>query len=346
MVFFVRMALGCCVLALLVSAAWPAAAQMTTGMTFDRTLETLRQSVASLLKENEAIGSRNASMRAKIRGLQADLSSLQAEAGRLEAKKEAQLHKAQGRTGGVDALKEQVARVDGILKQTRDEVAAQRDRYKALEDEEILLKQKADALHADMASMRAPGASSEAVGMDIAALREEQSSLKRQLSGVTDRVEAAKRRWQDAHDTVTAGPQQIEAFRAERDKLVKALPEAESELLRMDARLADIKADLEKLRSEDYSDTRAGRLESELKDMVERDRNLEVEIQSIIKTREERSRRSQEDREKARREYEARKAELDKRNRELRDELDSLRKQMVDLDKKKIDLEAVIYPVR
>ena len=128
--------------------------------------------------------------------------------------------------------------------------------------------------------------------------------------------------------------------------LVKAVSQAELQLAGASTRLADTQAALERWRSEDYSDIRAGRLDSEVKDMAERDRKLESEILTITKAREDKLKHLAEDQEKQRKEYEARQQALMQHNVDLKIELNSLRKQMVDLDKKKSALEAEIYPVR
>jgi chromosome segregation ATPase len=342
--FLVLAVLVCGVVAGVMAEPQDVFAQTSSGSTFDRTLETLRQSVARLVKENQTINANNAAARLKIKALQGDLRTLQAEADRLEVKRTAEAQKAQNPSGGVDALKAQVAQVDGVLKQARDNTAAELAQFKGLEKEEAALQQKADALSAEIASMNSLGASSEAAAKELASLKTEQESLQKQLVLVVDRVEAAKSKWQAVNAEVTAGPEQLETLRSEYDALVKAVPQTEAELTKMGVQLTDTQADLDKLRSEDYSDTRAGRLESELKDMAERNRKLEAEIQTTAKTTEERSKRLAEDQEKLRKEYAAKQEELSLRHADLKVELDALRKQMVDLDKKKSMLEAAVYP--
>ena len=91
-------------------------------------------------------------------------------------------------------------------------------------------------------------------------------------------------------------------------------------------------------------DTRSGRLDSEVKEMMERNRKLESEILAITKVREEELKHLEADQEKMGGQYQAKYEELLQHHVDLKSELDSLRKQMVDLDKKRTGLESVIYP--
>jgi chromosome segregation ATPase len=340
--FFVRAFLGAGML--MAIAVQPVAAQRASLATFDRTLETLRQSVARLLKENAQINTDNGAARARIKALKEDLRSLEAETRRLEEKETAERQRVQNRSGGVEALKLQVTEADGVLKRVRDEVSAEQAKFNALENEEKMLRQKADALSTDMVLLNKSGASSGAARNSFDALKAEQEELQKKLADVVNRVQEAKRRWQDINAVVTKGPQQVEALKVENDKLVKAVSQAEADLTRINAQLVDVQAAFEKMRTEDYGDTRLGRLDSEVKDMTERNRKLEAEILTIVQTKEDALNRVQADQEKSGSQYQAKYEELLQRNVDLKFELNSLRKQMVDMDKKKAELEAVIYP--
>jgi chromosome segregation ATPase len=319
-------------------------AQTSSAASFDHTLETLRQSVVRLVKENEQINAGNLLSRSKIKSLQEELRSLEAEAARVEAKKAAEIQKVQSHSGGVAALKAQVAEVDGALKQVRDDLTAEQVQFKALENEERDLQQKADVLRADVAAMNKPGSSSEKARDEVASLQAEQGVLQQQLFDIVNRVQQAKQQWQDMNAVVTTGPQQLVSLQAEQDAFAKALPQAEADLANLGVQLTDMQTTLDKLRSEDYSDTRSGRLDSEIKDMAERNRKLESEILTTTKISEEKQERFKADQEKTQKEYQARQDELSQRNVDLKFELESLRKQMVDLDKKKSLLEAALYP--
>ena len=193
--FFVGAVLVCGVGVLVLSGARIAGAQASSVTAFDRTLETLRQSVARLVKENEAINADNLATRAKIKELQEELRSVQAETGRLEAKKAAQAQKTQNRSGGVEALKAQVTEVDGMLKQAREDITAEQGQFKGLENEEAALQKQTDALNANIAAMNVPGSSSEAARKGLDALQAEQGALQKQLSDVAGRIREAKRQW-------------------------------------------------------------------------------------------------------------------------------------------------------
>jgi chromosome segregation ATPase len=344
--FFVRASFICGAGILMIMIASPVSAQRASVAVFDRTLETLRQSVARLLKENAQINTANLGARARIKVLREDLRSLEAEARHLEEKEAAERQRVQSRNGGVEALKLQVAEADGVLKRTRDEVLAEQAKFNALENEEKILRQKADALGADVALMSRSRANADKEGNSFDALKTEQETLQKKLADVVNRVEEAKRRWQDINAVVTKGPEQLEVLKVENDKLVKAVSQAEADLTRINAQLADVQAAFDKMRADDYGDTRAGRLDSEVKEMTERNRNLESEILTITETREEALKRSQADQEKFGSQYQAKYEELLQHNVDLKFELDSLRKQMVDMDKKKAELEAVVYPAR
>lgn len=343
MSFCVRAVLVCGIGMLMMVTAQSAGAQGKSASTFDRTLERLRQSVAGLVKENQGINDQNTEARARIKALQQELRSLQTEAMHLEGKRNAQVQRTQNRSGGVEALKAQVEKADGALKQVRDEAAAEEARLKELEDEETGLKKKADGLSADIAAMAASGSSSKEAEQSLLALKAEKNALEKQLFAVMKRTGDAKRQWQDAHAMATTGPQQMDTLKAEHEMLVKAVSQTESDLTVINARLLEAKAALEKLNAEDYSEMHAGRLESEIKDMAVRNNKLESQIVMITKTREEKIKRFEEEQERSRQEYQAKEEELLKRNADLKAELASLRQQMVDLDKKKSSLESELY---
>ncbi len=344
--FCVRTILASSIGAFIMVSGQSVLAQSGSVATFDRTLETLRQSVAGLVKENQAINAENIAMRARIKGAQEALRSLQAEAQRLEVKKAAEMQRNQNHSGGVDALKAQVAQVDGTLNQARSEFSAEREKFQALQQEQSVLEQKADALSAEISAMSMPGASSNAVRKDLDALKAQQGVLQRQLLDAVNKVQQAKLRWQDANAVVTTGPEQLAALKVERDALAKTLPQSEADLTKLSNQVAEMQSAVDRLRAEDYSDIRAGRLDSEVKDMAERNRKLEVEILALTKAGEEKLKRFEDDKEKIRKQYEAKQEDLSGRNAALKSELNSLRKQMVDLDKKKAVLEASIYPAR
>ena len=343
---FVVAAVICTAGVLIMTGASWAEVQTDPGIAFDRTLETLRQSVAGLVKENQAINAENIATRVKIKALQEGLRSLQAESQRLEVKKAAEVQKTQNRSSGVDVFKAQAAAADVVVKQVRDEVEVERAALKDFENEESALQQKADALSADIAAMNVPGSSSEEVKKELVSLKTEQNVLQQQLSDVLLKVQDAKQQWQQANAVVSVGPVQLDALKTERDTLVKALPQVEADLAGLGARLSEMQGVLDRLHSEDYSDTRAGRLDSEVKDMAERNRKLESEILTTTKTQEEKLKRFKEDQEKMRKQCQDQQEQLSKRNADLKVELDTLRKQMVDLDKKKSALEGLIYPAR
>jgi chromosome segregation ATPase len=309
----------------------------------DNTLETLRESVAALVKENQAINAENLNMRARVKGAQEDLRSLQAEARRLEEKKTAEMQRAQSRSGGVTGMKAQISQVDLALKQARDDVASEQALLNRLENEEIALRQRTEALSAEMAATGRSRASVEKIEKDLVSFEEEQVILQKKLSDVVNRVEKAKRQWQDAYTMASAGPQQVEALKAEYEALLKDLPGAEAELSKVSAQLAGAQAALDKL-SEDYGQSRADDISGEVRDMAERNSQLEFQILEITKSKEEKIKGLEDKNAKARAEYMAKHQELLQRNVDLKAELDSLRKQMVDLDKKKAALEASIYP--
>ena len=337
---FVRASFVCGAGMLMIMAAGPVSAQMTSVTTFDRTLETLRGSVAGLLKENAKINTENLAARARIKALREDLRSLQAETRRLEDKEAAELQRIQKRSGGVEALKLQVTETDAALKRARDEGAAEQAKFNALENEEKALRQKADTLSGDITLMDGSGV----VRNGAVALKAEQEELQKGLSNVVNRVQEAKRQWQDINAVVTSGPQQLEALKAENNTLLKAVSQAEAELAKTNAQLVDVQAAFDKMRSEDYGDTRSGRLDSEVKEMMERNRKLESEILAITKVREEELKHLEADQEKMGGQYQAKYEELLQHHVDLKSELDSLRKQMVDLDKKRTGLESVVYP--
>ena len=343
---FVRASFACGAGTLMIMTAQPVLAQSGFATTFDRTLETLRQSVARLLKENAKINTENQAARARTKSLRDDLRSLQAETRRLEEKQAAETQRIQKRSGGVEALKLQVTEIDGALQRARDEVAAEQAKFKALEDEEKTLQQKAEALSGDIELMNRTAAGAAAAGNSTASLKKEQEQLQKALADVVNRVEEAKRQWQDINAVVTAGPQRLEVLKAENDTLLKQVSDTEAELAKTNAQLADVQAALDKMRSEDYGDTRSGRLDSEVKEMAERNRKVESEILTITKTREEELKRLQADQEKMGSSYQTKQEELLQRNVDLKFEVDTLRKKMVDMDKKKALLEAEIYPSR
>ena len=167
MSFFIRVVIVCAMV-FGVMGVRSVLAQTSSAASFDHTLETLRQSVVRLVKENEQINAGNLLSRSKIKSLQEELRSLEAEAARVEAKKAAEIQKVQSHSGGVAALKAQVAEVDGALKQVRDDLTAEQVQFKALENEERDLQQKADVLRADVAAMNKPGSSSEKARDEVA----------------------------------------------------------------------------------------------------------------------------------------------------------------------------------
>jgi DNA repair exonuclease SbcCD ATPase subunit len=342
--FFVRAVIVCGVGILMMAGAQPVAAQGVSVTAFDRTLETLRESVSSLLKENTKINSENLAARARIKALREDLRSLEAETRRLEEKEAAERKKVQTRSGGVEALKLQIVEADEALKRIRDEVAVEQSKFNDLEKEEKAVRQKADALSGDIALMKRAGANSEMTD-NAAALKKEHEQLQKDLAGVVNRVQEAKRQWQDMNAAVTAGPQQLEALDRENATLVKAVSETEAELTRINAQLADTQAAFDKMSSKEDADSgRSGRLNAEVKEMTERNRKLESEILKITQSREQELKRLQADQGRPGEQYQARYEELLQRNVDLKFEVDSLRKQMVDMDKKKAGLEAVVYP--
>jgi chromosome segregation ATPase len=331
---------------LMIMATSPAGAEQSSLATFDRTLETLRQSVVRLLKENAQINTDNVAARSRIKLLREEIRSLEAETQRLEERSSAEDQKMRARSGGAEGLKQQLAQADGALKRARDDVSAEQDRLSALEDEEKTLRLKIEASSAELARLGANNANSTAASQGLDALRAEQEDLKKQLSEVVNRVEEAKQRWQDINAVVTKGPEQVEVLKAENTRLVNAMSEVEGSLVSGNAQLADLQAAFDKIRAEDHSDIRLGRLDSEVKDMAERNRKLESEVLTITRTKEETLKRLQADQEKLDKHYRAQYEELLQRNVDLKAELDSLRKQMVEMDKKKAGLEALVYPER
>jgi len=342
---FVRAVIACGVGILMMAGAQSAVAQRASVTAFDRTLETLRESVSSLLKENTKINSENLAARARIKALRADLRSLEAETKRLDEKEAAERKKIQTRSGGVEALKLQIVEADEALKRIRDEVAAEQSKFNDLEKEEQVIRQKADALSGDVAVMNRAGANSEMTDNTSVSLKQEQAELQKELVGVMNKVQEAKRQWQDINAVVTAGPQQLETLDRENATLVKAVAETEAELTRINAQLADAQAAFDKMSSKEADDSaRSGRLNAEVREMTERNRNLESEILKITQSREQELKRLQADQGRSGEQYQARYEELLQRNVDLKFEVDALRKQMVDMDKKKAGLEAAVYP--
>ena len=322
--------------------AAPVFAQEKAVGTFDTTLETLRQSVADLAKTNQALNVRNAEMRSQIKVLNNEVRSLETDARRLEVKKAAQLEKAQQRTKGPDALKARLGQADEELKKLVDESALIKEKIDPVEAEERVLQQKADALNADIAALSAPGGSA-SWNKDIAQAQAVRDQLQLQLDDVLKRVQDQKRAWQEMNTLVSTGPQQVDVLKAEQEALGKAVPQAEADLARINAQLTEAQAALEKLTAEDYSDVRVARMESEVKDLGERNRKMETDTFTAQKMRDEKLRRSAQEKEARIQQYETSKAELSRRNTDLRNELDQLRKQMVALDKKKSLIEQGVF---
>ncbi len=344
--YFIRAGLGC--LAALAASGFSLSeagqfSQQSTGTvsTFDRTLEVLRESVASLVQENKSLNEQNLGMRARINAVGEEIRSLEAESARIQVKKSAEIERARRRTGGVEAIKDQVGRMDGALKQVRSDIAAQQAALSALEDQERTLGQKSDALNA---AINISGSGSAAWGQEFAALQAERDSLQKDFYDVANRVQQAKKQWQDIHTAVTAGPEQAEALKSENQMLVASISRIDGDMARVGAQLAAAQAGLDKLLAEDLTDVRAARLESEVKDMADRNRRLEAEIVVLENGRDEKLARLEKERQVAREQYAARKEDLLVRNMQLRVDLDDLCKQMVVLDKKKAALEADVYP--
>ena len=323
----------------------PAFAQNTPrGSTFDVTLETLRQSVARVARENQEINARNQAMRARIKLLNDRLRSLQADTARLEARRSGLMARAERRTGGADAMKEQLAKTEYDLQEARKNKAAQDASLTSLQDEERLAQEKINSLNEDIAAIRGGASEAMPVRQDILVARKDKESLQARLQEAVRDLQAATREWQDLNALVTTGPQQVVGLKSDQEKLQKALTQVEADLARDNARLPQAQAELDKILQEDYSETRAQRLESDVKEMGERDQKLVAEIATIEKSRGEGQARQQVRQETLRKEYEAKHEEFLKRNKDLRQQLDALRRQMVDLDKKKSALEAGVYP--
>ncbi len=323
----------------------PVLAQNTLqGATFDTTLETLRQSVARVARENQEINARNLAMRAKIKLLNERLRSLQAESSRLEAKRSDMMIKVGRSSGGIDAMKEQLARTEEELHGVRRDKDVQYAQFKSLQDEERLAQEKIVALNEDIMAIRGGGPGAAPVRQDILQARQDQASLQAQLQEAVRNLQAATKEWQDLDTLVTTGPQQLAVLKNDHERLQKALAQAEADLARDNARLPEAQAEFDKILLEDYSAARAQGLESDVKDMAERNQKLEEEIAAIQKSRGEGQARQSLQREHMRKELEAKHDEFFQRNKALRQQLDELRREMVDLDKKKAALEAGIYP--
>ena len=314
--------------------------------TFDYTLETLRQSVSSLMKENQDINAKNIAMRAQINQLSDELKTLQVAGSRLEIKKAAQLQKGKERMSGVDAVKTQLAHMEDAQKGVDQEIIKENDRIKVLENEDRLLQQKVDDLSTQISESAAAGNVSEEWRKDVEAAKLQRDNSQKSLYEVAGRLEESKKAWQDINLMLTTGPQQLEVLKAEQAKLEKALPDAEKDFAKVKADLTEAQAALDKLKAEDYSEARVQRLDADVKAMGEDNRKLEADIFSAQKISEEQMRRFNENQETMRVEYESKFQSASIHNQELRKELHDLREEMVALDKKKSELEALIYPAQ
>ncbi|GEM_PF-3786659 len=309
---------------------------------FDYTLDKLNQSMADLSRENETINDQNKVLRASNKVLTGQLTALQAEGRRLEEKKAAlAARQRRGAAGG--ALKAQLARMDQELKKIGDASADVDTQMRAVEQEESSLRQQADALESDLAGTGSDGVLSYDWQQSVTALQAQRDKLQKDLDAVCDQFQTARNKWVDLDTSIRKGPEQWEGVKAEQALLLKEAAAVEAELPRIKAQLAATQAELDRLGTEDHSDLRVARIESEVKSLAERNRAVDIEALTLQKAREEKIKRLQEARASAQVQYQGKINELSTRNAALRQELDGLRKQMVSLDKKKSVLEASAY---
>ncbi len=314
------------------------------GVAFDATLETLRQSVARVAQENQQINARNLEMRAKIKVLNDRWRVLQTDSARLETKRSDLMVKAGRRTGGVEAMKEKLAKTEGYLQEARKSRVAQEAQLKILQAEEKLIQERVAALNEDIASARKALSGGGAARADILVSRQDKESLEAKLREAARDLQAATKELQDLETLVTTGPQQVDVLKNDHERLKKAVAQAETDLAVGNAKLPEAEAELVRLSQEDFSEPRAQRLEADVKDMADRNQRLEAEVIAIMKSREKSKEGQQSRREALRLECQAKYDEVFKRNNDLRQQFDALRREMVELDKKKAALEAGIFP--
>ncbi|MBF0330699.1 MAG: hypothetical protein HQL17_02090 [Candidatus Omnitrophica bacterium] len=315
-------------------------AQSDIPATFDYTLETLRQSVSNLSQENQALNAQNLAMRNKVKAAEVSLSSLQDESKRLQVKRTTLLERERRKAGNVDVLKEELARLDDVLKKTRDSVGLEEVQIMSVETEVQALQQKLTASNAQ-------GSGSDEVlppfraEMDSAKAAHEEA--KKEFFDVANKLQEAKRQWEELNAAVTTGPKQLDALRAEQEALKQSVAGLEVEVTSLKAKNVEAKAVWDAFKAEDHSDLRFGRLESEFKELSERNRKVEVDLFAMQKTQDEKLKRMQEQRDAKRQVFQSKMSELSAKNQQLRQDLKALRQQMVTLDKKKAQLEGGIF---
>ncbi|MFH0753323.1 MAG: hypothetical protein V2A70_02010 [Candidatus Omnitrophota bacterium] len=318
-------------------------AQSDIPSTFDYTLETLRQSVLRLSKENETLAAGNTAMHGKIKALEGDLRSLEEESRRLNDKRAAQLEKERRRPGNADLLKENMVRSGEALKVLAKNTADEEAQLKKSEIEMQGLQQQLDSFKADMVVLDNPEVVSKPFRTQMILAQQARESARKEFYDVANQLQDTKKRWQEANAVVLMKPKQIEAVKLDEEGLKKTVAGLETDLAALKTRLTQAQATSEAFKVEDCSDLRFGRLESELKDVTDRNRKAEIDLLGMQKIQDEKLKRRQEERDSKRKKLQATMDELGMRNQQLRKDLSALRQQMVTLDKKKAKLEGDIY---